>query len=103
MTGGGFGGCIVALVRSESADALIQHVLQRYREVNGLVATPYKTRPGPGAHVLATPKDRRGKAQRRLALLAALAVRSPCGHCPCVCGIGIGIGVCPLCSSGGLY
>jgi hypothetical protein len=55
MTGGGFGGCIVALVKASQADAVIEFIVTRYRDEHGKEATPYKTRPGSGAHVLSLP------------------------------------------------
>jgi galactokinase len=41
MTGGGFGGCVVALVRRGRATPIGEQVVQRYAAVTGLTATPY--------------------------------------------------------------
>lgn len=53
ITGGGFGGCTVSLVRKDSAEALTNAFHERYpRDSNGLQAKVFTTRPGPGARVL---------------------------------------------------
>ncbi len=49
MTGGGFGGCIVTLVRAEAAAGLVQHLETGYLESTGLRAISFVTRPGSGA------------------------------------------------------
>jgi galactokinase len=41
MTGGGFGGCTVNLVREESAEAFAQQIAERYREATGITAPIY--------------------------------------------------------------
>ena len=52
MTGGGFGGCIVALVKSEDVEKVAQEMLDGYREALGIETTYLVTRPGEGARVL---------------------------------------------------
>ena len=52
MTGGGFGGCIVALVKTEDVDKVAQELLQAYRQETGIDTTYLITRPGDGARVL---------------------------------------------------
>jgi galactokinase len=49
MTGGGFGGCIVTLVRAGSAAGLMAHLETGYRQATGLAADSFVTRPGAGA------------------------------------------------------
>jgi galactokinase len=41
MTGGGFGGCTVNLVREESAEAFAQQIAERYRQATGITAPIY--------------------------------------------------------------
>jgi galactokinase len=55
MTGGGFGGCIVALVQRSKAQDVITYILKRYRDQCGKEGTAYTTRPGQGASVVAAP------------------------------------------------
>ena len=52
MTGGGFGGCTVGLVRSEAAGRILEAMRRGYRERTGLVARGFETRPQRGAQVL---------------------------------------------------
>jgi hypothetical protein len=52
MTGGGFGGCIVALVKSEDVEKVAQEMLDAYRNALGIETTYLVTRPGEGARVL---------------------------------------------------
>ena len=52
MTGGGFGGCIVALVKSEDVEKVGQEMLDAYREALGIETSYLVTRPGEGARVL---------------------------------------------------
>ena len=51
MTGAGFGGCAVALVRREGADALARGVSQAYTEAVGLKPSVYVCAASPGASV----------------------------------------------------
>lgn len=52
MTGGGFGGCIVALVKSCDVEQVAQEMLDAYRDALGIETTYLVTRPGEGARVL---------------------------------------------------
>ena len=52
MTGGGFGGCIVALVKSDDVENVAKQLIERYREALGIETTYLVTRAGAGAHVL---------------------------------------------------
>ena len=52
MTGGGFGGCIVALVKSDAVERVAHEMLEGYRESLGIETTYIVTRPGQGAHLL---------------------------------------------------
>jgi galactokinase len=49
MTGAGFGGCAVALVDAEVADAFVRDVGRRYREATGLTPAIYLCAAAPGA------------------------------------------------------
>jgi galactokinase len=49
MTGGGFGGCIVTLVRADAAAGLMAYLAARYRQATALAADSFVTRPGAGA------------------------------------------------------
>ena len=55
MTGGGFGGCVVALVRSDSVAAIAKTLATRYKEKTGLEATIFGSRPAAGASILQSP------------------------------------------------
>ena len=48
MTGGGFAGCAVALVRAEHTDRFRTHVIDRFRRDGGLEATVWLCTPAPG-------------------------------------------------------
>jgi galactokinase len=52
MTGGGFGGCTVSLVRTEYATELADAICSKYRERIGVAATAFATPPAQGACVL---------------------------------------------------
>ncbi len=52
MTGGGFGGCIVALVKTEDVEKVAQELLEAYHHETGIETTYLVTRPGDGARVL---------------------------------------------------
>ncbi len=55
MTGGGFGGCTISLVRRESLDGVVRHVAEGYRDRTGREATVFVTRPVDGARVIQAP------------------------------------------------
>jgi galactokinase len=52
MTGGGFGGCVVALVWKDNIKEASRFIADRYREVIGREATLFATRPSDGARLL---------------------------------------------------
>lgn len=52
MTGGGFGGCIVALVKSADVKQVAEEMIEAYRNALGIETTYLITRPGEGARVL---------------------------------------------------
>lgn len=52
MTGGGFGGCIVALVKSADVQQVAEEMIEAYRNALGIETTYLITRPGEGARVL---------------------------------------------------
>ncbi len=51
MTGAGFGGCAVALVRADAVEAFTQAVSAEYRQRSGLEAAIYVCQPSAGASV----------------------------------------------------
>ncbi len=55
MTGGGFGGCTVSLVRTEAIDAVADAIGQAYFRETKFKASWFATRPAGGAHVLRCP------------------------------------------------
>jgi galactokinase len=55
MTGGGFGGCTVSLVRTEAADSIARSIAESYRRQTGIEPTFFATRPAGGAKVLPIP------------------------------------------------
>lgn len=52
MTGGGFGGCIVALVRSGREREIAARIGEGYLRRTGHEASPFVTRPARGAHIV---------------------------------------------------
>lgn len=52
MTGGGFGGCTVALVKSDSVAAITQKLAAEYKKRTGIEATIFGSRPAAGATVI---------------------------------------------------
>ncbi|MDO4550560.1 MAG: galactokinase [Planctomycetia bacterium] len=52
MTGGGFGGCAVALVETDKVDAIMDKILQDYKKKTGVTASLFVSRPARGAHVI---------------------------------------------------
>jgi galactokinase len=52
MTGGGFGGCIVALVRSGRESAVAEQIGQEYQQRTGIAASAFVTKPARGAHIV---------------------------------------------------
>jgi galactokinase len=58
LTGAGFGGCVVALVPSEQADAIATGATGAYRTRAGLEATPWIVAAADGAGATDTPVAR---------------------------------------------
>ncbi|MGO9587284.1 MAG: galactokinase [Limisphaerales bacterium] len=52
MTGGGFGGCAVAVVRSDAVEAISKKIAADYKRKTGIEATIFVSRPAAGATVL---------------------------------------------------
>ena len=52
MTGGGFGGCTVTLVRNTELPSVIQTLERRYHDRTGLTCSCFSSRPARGAHTL---------------------------------------------------
>ena len=52
MTGGGFGGCIVALVRAGREREIADRIGAAYRARTGAEATAFVTKPARGAHIV---------------------------------------------------
>ncbi len=52
MTGGGFGGCAVALIRAEAAQSFAASVSERYHSVTGLKPSVYISQPAQGAEIV---------------------------------------------------
>jgi galactokinase len=52
MTGGGFGGCIVTLVRTEKVEAVARRLAREYLARTGHEATTFVSRPARGAHLI---------------------------------------------------
>ena len=57
MTGGGFGGCAVALVRAEQASQFASDVARDYTAATGLTPAVYVTPAAAGASVVKQPGD----------------------------------------------
>ncbi|MBX9626563.1 MAG: galactokinase [Gemmataceae bacterium] len=52
MTGGGFGGCTITLVRADRQDEVAQRITEQYRVRTGREATAFATPPADGARVI---------------------------------------------------
>ena len=52
MTGGGFGGCTVTLVRTEYVPSVAETLASEYRNRTGRTATTFVSRPARGAHLV---------------------------------------------------
>jgi len=52
MTGGGFGGCCVALVKADSVDAISKQIAADYLAKTGIEATLFASRPAAGATII---------------------------------------------------
>ncbi|HET6146884.1 MAG TPA: galactokinase [Polyangia bacterium] len=56
MTGGGFGGCTVMLVRADRVASIIDALTRAYRSRHGRALTAFLSRPARGAHLVALEK-----------------------------------------------
>ncbi len=74
MTGGGFGGCAVALVKSDAVEAITQKITADYTKKSGIEPTRFVTRPAAGASVLKG--NGAGNAPARAHGSASLSVRA---------------------------
>ena len=52
MTGGGFGGCCVALVKTDAIDSITKRISADYKAKTGIEATIFSSRPAAGATVI---------------------------------------------------
>lgn len=52
MTGGGFGGCTVTLVKTDRIESVSEEILSRYKSETGISATSFASRPAIGAHLI---------------------------------------------------
>ena len=52
MTGGGFGGCCVALVKADAVDAITKKIAADYKTKTGIEATIFASRPAAGATII---------------------------------------------------
>ncbi|HVU27068.1 MAG TPA: galactokinase [Verrucomicrobiae bacterium] len=52
MTGGGFGGCCVALVKTDSIESITKRICAEYKTKTGIEATIFSSRPAAGATVI---------------------------------------------------
>ncbi|HEY3762367.1 MAG TPA: galactokinase [Verrucomicrobiae bacterium] len=52
MTGGGFGGCAVALIKTDVADKISKTIAEEYKKKTGVEASLFMSRPAAGATVL---------------------------------------------------
>ena len=52
MTGGGFGGCAVALVKTDAVDAISKQIAADYKASTGIEATIFVSRPASCATVI---------------------------------------------------
>jgi galactokinase len=55
MTGGGFGGCAVSLVRTNALEAVMRKLEEGYRARTGIEASMFVSRPAGGARILRAP------------------------------------------------
>ena len=52
MTGGGFGGCCVALVKADAVDAITRKIAADYKNKTGIEASIFASRPAAGATII---------------------------------------------------
>jgi galactokinase len=58
MTGGGFGGCCVALVKTAAVEAITNKITTEYEAKTGSKATIFSSRPAAGAMVILNSTER---------------------------------------------
>jgi len=56
ITGGGFGGCTVSLVKTDKVDEITKKIQEEYKKRVGKEATIFSTRPAQGARVVSSAK-----------------------------------------------
>jgi galactokinase len=61
MTGGGFGGCTVNLVKADACDSFKEQISQAYQNATGLVPELYVCEPGRGAQAWPDPGEYKGR------------------------------------------
>jgi len=71
MTGGGFGGCAVALVKTENVEAITRQIAEGYKAKTGIDATIFVSHPASGATVI------QGDAVEKHFCRAGDAIRQP--------------------------
>jgi len=52
MTGGGFGGCTITLLRRDALDKAVEKILSEYKTKSNITATCFPTVPGSGATII---------------------------------------------------
>jgi len=52
MTGGGFGGCCVALVKADAVESISQTIAADYQGKTGIAAIIFSSRPAAGATII---------------------------------------------------
>jgi galactokinase len=52
MTGGGFGGCAVALIKTDAVKAITDKIAEDYKAKAGIEASIFSSRPAAGATVI---------------------------------------------------
>jgi galactokinase len=52
MTGGGFGGCCVVLIKTEAVEAITKKIAADYKKQTGIEATIFASRPAAGATII---------------------------------------------------
>ena len=62
MTGGGFGGCCIALVQATEAADISAQIIADYLRITGITPTIFSTKPSDGAAMLMQPLTFSGKA-----------------------------------------
>lgn len=67
VTGAGFGGCTVSLVRTKFAAEIAQEIRDRYFEKTGIVADLFASRPAKGAHAIRQKRKPLTSANKKLA------------------------------------